>query len=275
MLHLEVVKSFAQAKAPVLVFDFDGTVSPIVDDPLEARLVADLEWMLTDLVDRGAKVALISSRPVHFLADTLPSDLSFMTLIGYNGLEVLTGDNFDRHLISDEYRRTISEACDEARHISVIHPEILVEDSHLSFTLHYRLNYKLYQTAKDAAFALAARHKLLVSEGRMAFQVSPDTGMNKGLAVSNLISSLAAADWILYAGDSTEDLAAFNFLDSAAGPEAVKVAVDSSETSRALREEADLVLNSPSALRSLVNDLLSAPVGDRRPDEVDLRSVQG
>jgi trehalose 6-phosphate phosphatase len=46
-----------------LCLDFDGTLSPIVDDPQAARPLPGIVELLEPLADRFAAVALISGRP--------------------------------------------------------------------------------------------------------------------------------------------------------------------------------------------------------------------
>jgi trehalose 6-phosphate phosphatase len=58
----------ARADQVALCLDFDGTLSPIVDDPEAARPLAGVVELLGPLAHRHAAVALISGRPADFLA---------------------------------------------------------------------------------------------------------------------------------------------------------------------------------------------------------------
>jgi trehalose 6-phosphate phosphatase len=58
----------AQADQVALCLDFDGTLSPIVDDPEAARPLAGVVELLEPLAARFAAVALISGRPADYLA---------------------------------------------------------------------------------------------------------------------------------------------------------------------------------------------------------------
>jgi hypothetical protein len=60
----------AQADQVVLCLDFDGTLSPIVDDPEAARPLPGLVELLGPLAARFAAVALISGRPADYLSST-------------------------------------------------------------------------------------------------------------------------------------------------------------------------------------------------------------
>jgi trehalose 6-phosphate phosphatase len=52
-----------------LCLDFDGTLSPIVDDPQAARPLHGIVELLEPLANRFAAVALISGRPAAYLAE--------------------------------------------------------------------------------------------------------------------------------------------------------------------------------------------------------------
>jgi trehalose 6-phosphate phosphatase len=58
----------ARADQVALCLDFDGTLSPVVDDPEAARPLAGVVELLGPLADRYAAVALVSGRPADFLA---------------------------------------------------------------------------------------------------------------------------------------------------------------------------------------------------------------
>jgi trehalose 6-phosphate phosphatase len=55
-----------------LCLDFDGTLSPIVEDPQAARPLEGIVELLEPLAARFAAVALISGRPAAYLARACP-----------------------------------------------------------------------------------------------------------------------------------------------------------------------------------------------------------
>jgi hypothetical protein len=58
-----------RAASVALCLDFDGTLSPIVDDPQAARPLHGIVELLEPLAERFAAVALISGRPANYLAE--------------------------------------------------------------------------------------------------------------------------------------------------------------------------------------------------------------
>ena len=58
-----------RAASVALCLDFDGTLSPIVDDPQAARPLQGVVEMLAPLAKRFAAVAIISGRPAAYLGE--------------------------------------------------------------------------------------------------------------------------------------------------------------------------------------------------------------
>jgi trehalose 6-phosphate phosphatase len=65
--------------------DFDGTLSPIVADPELAEPLPGIAPLLKELARRYRVVAVVSGRPVEFLAAHLPAPV---LLAGLYGLKV-------------------------------------------------------------------------------------------------------------------------------------------------------------------------------------------
>ena len=69
-----------------ILFDFDGTLSPIVDDPLDARPLDGAVDLLASLAEAYQVVGILSGRPVSFLAPLMPRGV---VISGLYGLEVI------------------------------------------------------------------------------------------------------------------------------------------------------------------------------------------
>jgi trehalose 6-phosphate phosphatase len=76
-----------------LCLDFDGTLSPIVDDPQAARPLRGIVELLAPLAVRFAATALISGRPATYLA----TDAHGVRYLGLYGLqEIRDGQDLGR-----------------------------------------------------------------------------------------------------------------------------------------------------------------------------------
>ena len=229
------------ARAGVVV-DFDGTLSPIVDDPAAARPAPGAVDALTALAGRLGLVAVMSGRPVDFLLPHLPPGL---TVSGLYGLEVVRhGDRTD-HPDAAPWRAVVAAA---ARDAETGGPEGMdVEPKGLSLTVHYRRRPDLAAAVRAWAEAEAARTGLTVREAKMSVELHPPLPADKGTALEALAGDLAA---VCYAGDDRGDLPAYDALDRLAtrAVHTLRVAVTGPEAPAALLARADLTLDGPPAL---------------------------
>ena len=122
-----------------LVMDFDGVLSPIVSDPGQSRLPAGTAELLADLAGALALVALVSGRPVAFLAEraTVPG----VALLGAYGVE--TQRDGRRHVLPEveRFRDTVAQASAELHRRFDGSPGtegIRVEDKGLAVAVHWR-----------------------------------------------------------------------------------------------------------------------------------------
>lgn len=244
----------AAAPAAAVVCDFDGTLAPIVDDPDRARALPAALAALRGLRDQLALVAVVSGRPAEFLVRqvTVPG----VALAGVYGLERVV----DGHVVLDPragaHADAVAVAADEAARRW---PRLRLErKGAAAFALHWRTAPDTAPPA-DALQRLAAHHGLLVTPGRMAAEVRAPVDMDKGAALRQLLDA-HTVDAAAFAGDDQGDLPAFAVLAerSRAGVAGVRVAVASPEAPPALLDGADLVVDGPGGLATVLTDLESA-----------------
>jgi trehalose 6-phosphate phosphatase len=226
----------ADPRATALCFDVDGTLAPIVPDPSDARVPDATRAELRRLAARYGLVACITGRTSDVARAIVGVDE--LTYVGEHGLELEPA--------AAEWGRRI--------HAFGADAGWPVEEKPLSIAFHYR-------TASDPE---AARRQLVEVEeearaqglrtrwGRLVLEVLPPVEASKRTAVVQLLEQHGLRR-ALYAGDDATDLDAFGALD---GLElAVRIAVASAEGPPALRERADLVVESPGALAALLAEL--------------------
>jgi trehalose 6-phosphate phosphatase len=245
-----------QPRASALITDFDGTLSPIIDDPAHARPLPDALHSLQQLTSDLALVAVVSGRPAEFLRESV--GVPGLVLVGQYGMERIV----DGEIVVDPrvraYVDAVAAAATEAQRTW---PDVFVErKGDIAFTLHWRRSPIAEPPAGDIE-ALAARHGLVTQPGRMACELRPPVPIDKGTTVEELIASIDGA--AAFAGDDRGDLAAFDALDRwAAGPDragaAVRIGVQSPEAPAELLDRADVVVDGPSGLAALLRDLVAA-----------------
>ena len=196
---------------------------------------------LERLASRYALVACLSGRTSEDARRIVGVD--GLTYVGVHGLEL------DPE--AERWRGALQELVAAAGW-----PEDETEDKGLTVSLHYRraadqdaARARLEQIAEQArAAGLDPRF------GRKVLEIRPLVEADKGTAVRHLLAE-ARAGAGLYAGDDTTDLDAFRGLREAGLELAVRVAVASAEAPPALREQADLVVEGPEGLRTLLHEL--------------------
>ena len=244
--------------------DFDGTVSPIVEVPAEARPLDGTADVLEQLAHRFGVVAVLSGRPVSFLVEHLgparrpgspgPGDRAGAPaprFVGLYGLETAGGDGVVAlEPGAERWRTVVGEAADRLG--SLAPPGVEVEPKGLTVTVHWRRAPGEARRAISAADAEAGRSGLVAHFGRMSVELRPPMDVDKGIVLRRLAAGCTAA---CYFGDDLGDLAAFATLaDLAAadGLSTVSVAVVDEESAAEVAEAADVTVAGPEgALQAL------------------------
>jgi trehalose 6-phosphate phosphatase len=248
-----------QPATSAIFVDFDGTLSPIVDDPALARPLDGVPALLAALGARFGVVAVVSGRPAEFLEAHLGRPTG-VRLIGLYGLEEVgqpSGPSVDRGEL-ERWRPVMADLADVAEREAP--PGVSVERKALAFTLHFR-------RAPDQAgwvHRFADEHQRLdglgVQAGRMAIELRPPVSADKGTVVRALVAGCGAACCF---GDDLGDLPAFAALSELAreGMAVARVAVVDAESPKAVADAADVIVEGPRGAMDLLADLMAAAGG--------------
>jgi trehalose 6-phosphate phosphatase len=239
------------ASAGVLT-DFDGTLSPIVDDPQQAQPLPGAADTLARLARRYRVVAVISGRPVAYLLDRL-SPPPEVTVVGLYGLE--KGER-GAVIVLPEARRWRARVDQVATTAETEAPAgVYVERKGLSVGLHFRRAPEQAVWVAGWGEEAARRSGLVLHHGKMAVELVPPVETDKGRVVHELAVGLRA---VCYLGDDLGDLPAFDALAqlAATGVATVAVAVRSAESPVALLDAADVVVDGPHGALAFLRELL-------------------
>jgi trehalose 6-phosphate phosphatase len=233
-----------------ILSDFDGTLSPIVDEPASARPLDGVPALLDELAGRYRVVAVLSGRPVSFLQEHLPASL---LLSGLYGLEVVRDGTREDHPSGGMWREVIDDVAATSRANGPA--GMKVESKGLSLTLHFRGHGELEPQVRQLAERQAARSGLSVRPARMSYELHPPIEADKGTALRELAAGLRA---VCFLGDDLGDLPAFAELDRLRdeGVATLRVAVRSDEAPAALLEAADVVVDGPQGAHDLLQSFL-------------------
>jgi trehalose 6-phosphate phosphatase len=238
-----------QPLATVILSDYDGSLSPIVDRPDAAvALPAALE-VLAALVGRFGRVGLVSGRPIEFLAERLP--VPGLVYAGLYGMEVMIDGERRVDPAVLPYVDAVAAAADEAD--ERLAGVIVERKAGVSVTIHWRTAPDRADEVLALAAELAGRHGLAQLPTRSAVELRPPVAIDKGTVTDTLIAGFSVA---AFAGDDTGDLAAFAALGRAVADgritRACRIGVRSPEMPDALPGAVDCLVDGPTGLVELL-----------------------
>jgi trehalose 6-phosphate phosphatase len=224
-----------------LLTDFDGTLSPIVDDPATAAPLPGAAHTLARLARRYAQVAVISGRPVAYLAHRLGT-ASGLVLVGLYGLERIKDGVVEELPEAGRWRAVVDRVATAAEQASP--SGVHIERKGLSVVLHTRTAPQASHWVEIWTARAAGATGLVAHPGRRSIELRPPVAADKGTVVDELAQGL---DAVCFIGDDRGDLPAFAALDrlSHRGIHTLAVAVDSDESPPELLAAADLVVPGP------------------------------
>jgi trehalose 6-phosphate phosphatase len=241
------------AQHPAVFFDFDGTLSDIVNDPDAATLVAGAAEALRKL---GAQcpVAVLSGRD---LADvTNHVELPGIWYAGSHGFELTAPDG--SHHQNDAAAAAVpvlEDAAAELREQLGPIPGVVVEHKRFGVAVHYR-NAARDRVGEVAAAVRAAgrRDELRVTTGREVIELRPDIDWDKGKTLRWVMDHLRHADGgplvPMYLGDDITDEDAFDAVREDGVPILVRHTDDGDRATAA-----QFALDSPARVAEFVDRL--------------------
>jgi trehalose 6-phosphate phosphatase len=262
------------AAETVVGLDFDGTLSPIVEDPSLAHIHPDAGEVLLELAAQVSAIAVITGRPARQALD-LGGLEEVGNAIGDAGKELYLFGQYGNERWSSTNRRVIGprppaglasferELPRALRRADATDAHL--EDKVLSVAIHTRRLPEpeaAFRRLLPAIEELAARHDLVVEPGRQVIEVrSP--GVHKGQVVERLAEDLGAGGF-LFAGDDLGDVEAFEAVAALEkqGLATLLVCSASDEESR-LKDLADVVVHGPEGVLDLLRQLAADAAGLR------------
>ncbi|MFN2490138.1 MAG: trehalose-phosphatase [Actinomycetota bacterium] len=255
----------AHALAPLLArpheagvfLDFDGTLSEIVPVASEARPVEGVRELLAGLATSFGVVAVVSGRSARELLEWLGPEVEIW---GVHGAQRTVHGRVTLSAAVRPYEELMGRVRTEAERAVAESgiAGIAVEDKGVVVTLHHRAatDGRAGAVVDEVARALAEDHALELAPGRMSVELRPPVELSKAAVVRDRVRSARLAA-VMFVGDDTVDLPAFDALDELAseGIAAVRVGVDSDEAPPELIERADVVVDGPTGVLELLRRL--------------------
>jgi trehalose 6-phosphate phosphatase len=228
----------------VLLADFDGSLSPIVERPEDARALPAVVHVLGRLASRLGRVGVVSGRPVEFLRSNLPVD--GLVFAGLYGMEQFVGGE---RIVDDRVLAYASAVRDATADLRAEFGALVEPKAGISVTVHWRPQLDIAPTVIEKTAKVAARYGLATLRTRMAVELRPPIAIDKGDAVRALVDGFEVG---AFAGDDRGDLPAFAALADAGLRHAIRIGVTSDEAPPELPAAVDIMVDGPAGLVRLL-----------------------
>lgn len=184
---------------PLLAFDFDGTLTPIVARPNDARLSKGVSARLATLANQ-LPVAIVTGRSVEDVRERLGFEPRF--IVGNHGAEDASGLTA-AGVPSEALTRIRAHLIDRLPALEAA--GVTVEDKGHSLALHYRLSRTRERALQAIAESLADHDEAVrVFGGKLVVNVVPELAPDKADAVRALVQR-SSASCAIFAGDDVND----------------------------------------------------------------------
>ncbi|HLJ74980.1 MAG TPA: trehalose-phosphatase [Casimicrobiaceae bacterium] len=211
------------ARKPLLAFDIDGTLAPIVSQPGEARLPDAIQRCLDVLASRS-DMAIITGRA----AEDARSMLAFTPryVVGNHGAEGVPAWAGRRSAFVEIVRdwHDALRACSP-----LVATGVMIEDKRYSLSLHYRQAPDwdaAYRAIRDCIERLRPTPKVI--DGKAVVNLLTPDAPNKGDALRALIAD-SVTSAAIYVGDDDTDERVFELIL----PDVLTIRVERDDASRA------------------------------------------
>jgi len=262
ILMASIDLSSVLAQQPLgLVFDIDGTLSPIAPTPQAAYLYPGVADMLEQL-QQHAHVAIMTGRALRDGARIVNVDN--VTYIGTHGLEWSDGlPNTHEVQIVPEALRYVEPGKQlldlVQQHLESL-PGVIVQRKTVGGTLHYRGSAHPEQRREQLLALLTEPTRqagMRLGEGKMVVEVLSPLAINKGQAIRNYVQRFGLHG-LVFAGDDRTDLDAILEAERlrTEGCTTCSVVVKHHDTLPELLAHADIIVDGVEGMAQLVQEMV-------------------
>ena len=216
-----VTRRLASAPRALLLFDYDGTLTPIVARPEAATLSDETRLALSALagMDRFV-VGVVSGRSL--------TDLEAMVAVpgliyaGNHGLEI-RGGGFDFvHPQALAFESSLAEAARLLKRVFEKAPGVAVDNKGLTLTVHFRNAPEAYSAEVDRVVVettapYVEAGELKITRGKKVVEVRPNLDWGKGKAIEKIRESCGDEPLPVFFGDDRTDEDGFATVQGAGG----------------------------------------------------------
>ncbi|MGE3840304.1 MAG: trehalose-phosphatase [Vicinamibacterales bacterium] len=212
LTHVDELAGQIAGRRPALFLDYDGTLTPIVSRPQDARLAESTRTTILNVAAR-MPVTIISGRDLTAVQSLL--SLPGLTYAGSHGFEIVGpgGVRLDDGP-GERFLAALDRAEEALRSRLAAIPGAVVERKHYTIAVHFRNVDPGAATDVANVVDEVGRQQTTLrrTSGKMVFELQPDIEWHKGMAVLHVLSLLARSGkrWVpIYIGDDITDEDAF------------------------------------------------------------------
>ena len=223
LLHVwpAVNRRIRESSRTLLAFDFDGTLTPIVDLPDHAVLAPEVRATLESLSRQDRYLTgIVSGRSLADIRARV--DVPGLFYAGNHGLE-MTGPGLDFvHPGAEKLRDPQTELYHQLRSNLADIPGVLVENKGLTLSVHYRMAAEYAVAEVEARFnrtvaPFARAGGVRTAKGKMVLEARPDLSWGKGEAMARLWEVYPDISLTIFIGDDVTDEDGFAVVQAAGG----------------------------------------------------------
>jgi trehalose-phosphatase len=203
----------------ILLFEYDGTLTPIVEYPWLAKLAPRTRELLARLADLPhVYVGIFSGRRLEEVEQLV--DVPGLFYCGHSGIEVKLDGPTIVHPTASQRVQLIDEVVRRLASLEHVYPGAWVEKKSYGFTAHFRgVAPSLIEEvhARILGFLERWSSQLRAVDWPLAVEVMVAHTWNKGDAVRRIIEHVGEPASVLYAGDSGGDPSPFDAVGARGG----------------------------------------------------------
>ena len=216
LLHRDELAARLAGKRLAVFLDFDGTLTPVVDEPDMVRLSDSMRRVVRTLAE-SCPVIVISGRDRRDVHERV--GLDNLVYAGSHGFDIAWPDNGTEPLADcTKFRDLLAEVGEALERKLGPVDGVIIEPKSCSVAVHYRLTNEAGAVAVKAAVEglLASHPRLRGVSGKKVYEILPGLDWDKGKAVLWMLKALDldGPDVMpVYIGDDITDEDAFNALE--------------------------------------------------------------
>jgi trehalose 6-phosphate phosphatase len=202
----EIIKRLQQGR-PAIFLDYDGTLTPVVEDPAPALLPEKTRRLIRRLSEHWT-VVIMTGRPLDDARNLV--GLEHLVYVGSHGFGIAGPEGSFQEKPGERFRPALDQAEKEVQEVISNLDGVRLERQPFAIAIHYRqADEGILPELEGRVDEVAARYSQLVKiAGQKILELRPKADWNKGKALLYLVERLHLDESRavpLYIGDDTTD----------------------------------------------------------------------